>query len=374
MNAGKSIRILFDEQIFSNQKFGGISRYYSELVKSLAVTENVTAKILSPMCTNHYAKNLPQRLRVGIPFPSLAGSETFRWHFNRKFSDYYIRHFKPDVLHQTYYPIGNPRPHPGSQIVTTVHDMIHELFPENFRDAKQVTAQKLQAVKNADLVICVSENTQKDLIKITGIEVDKTTVIHHGVNHFGRTRLPAARPHQKPYLLYVGLRHSYKNFQRVLKGYAKSLDLVSAFDLVCFGGGPLTESEKKLISQLNIPDAKIVMTSGNDAVLCSLYQHAKAFLYPSVYEGFGLPPLEAMLQGCPVISSNVSSLPEVLGNAVEYFDPNDTDDLVDSVTRVVFNPRRANELTHAGLDHVQRFTWQRCAEQTLCAYRAIAKD
>ena len=365
------MRILFDEQIFSSQRFGGISRYYSELVKALGTKDDVSAKLVSPLCTNHYAKNISRSTRFGIPVPVMPGTETLLWHFNRQFSKRYIRHYNPDILHQTYYLNNNRRPCSGSRVVTTVHDMIHELFPAEFPDPERMVALKLQAVKNADLVICVSENTRKDLLRITGIEQAKTVVIHHGINHIESLPLPAPRPKGKPYLLYVGLRHIYKNFHRVLKAYARNPGLMSHYDLVCFGGGNLTEKEKNMISQLNIPLSNVILARGNDMVLGSFYQHAEAFLYPSLYEGFGLPPLEAMMQGCPVISSNVSCLPEVLGTAAEYFDPNDTDDLVKSIARVVNNQPRSDELKMSGLAHAQKFTWNECAEKTLKSYREI---
>ena len=371
MRTGNPMRILFDEQIFSSQKFGGISRYFTELVKAIGVKDDLTAKLLSPLCTNHYANNIPRSYRVGIPFPSIAGTEKALWHFNRKFSNAYIRLFSPDVLHQTYYPNRNPKFRSGLRIVTTIHDMIHELFPQDFPDAKITSELKLQAIESADLVICVSENTRKDLIDITGIEKARTAVIHHGVDHIDRKPLPAVLPQGRPYLLYVGLRDAYKNFKRVLKAYARNPELMSHSDLVCFGGGALSEHERELASRLNIPENKIVMTSGNDAVLCSLYQHADAFLYPSLYEGFGLPPLEAMLQSCPVISSNVSSLPEVLGNAAEYFDPNDSDDLSRAINRVVGSPARSDELKNSGLTQAQQFTWDACANRTMKSYKKL---
>ena len=104
------------------------------------------------------------------------------------------------------------------------------------------------------------------------------------------------------------------------------------FDLVCFGGGALSQAERTLINKLKIPESKIIMSGGDDSCLIGVYQRASAFLYPSLYEGFGIPPLEAMAQRCPVISSYTSSLPEVLENAAEYFDPRDTDDLSSAIS------------------------------------------
>jgi len=367
----KPIRILFDEQIFSIQRFGGISRYYTELVKGLQEMDGAIAKILSPLCTNHYAKTLPRSMRLGISAPVITGTENFVWYFNKLLSYTCTSKFKPNILHQTYYPNRNGPDRHGVRIVTTVHDMIHELFPEDFPESKEISKRKLRAINKADLVICVSENTRKDLIRTTGIKRSKTTVIHHGVDHILSQNLPAFTPRARPYLLYVGLRAAYKNFQRVLKAYASNSNLMSEFDLMCFGGGALTEYERGLMAQLNIPEGKVILTKGDDTVLSCLYKNAAAFLYPSLYEGFGIPPLEAMLHGCPVISSNISSMPEVLGHAVEYFDPISTADLVSAITRIVNDPKRSQELKHLGMTQAQKFTWSKCAEQTLLSYERL---
>jgi len=373
MVSGKSMRVLFDEQIFSNQRFGGISRYYSELVKAMEANQVVSAKLLSPLCTNHHAREVPKTCRVGIPFPEIKCVEKYVRYVNKKFAARFIDYFKPDILHQTYYPYRDTPRRSNLRIVTTVYDMIHELFPLDFEDSYQISRLKLRAVRRADLVICISENTRKDLIDLTGIDHDKTVVIHLGVDHMQNLPLETPANSSRPFLLYVGLRDTYKNFERVLKAYAKSPELKSHFDLVCFGGGALSQKEKNLITKLKIPDNKIIMTGGADSVLAGLYRRASAFLYPSLYEGFGIPPLEAMVHGCPVISSQSSSLPEVLGGAAEYFNPGDSDDLINAITRVVFNQERAEELTRLGSAHVQMYTWQRCADQTLLAYQGILK-
>jgi glycosyltransferase involved in cell wall biosynthesis len=364
------MRILFDEQIFSNQRVGGISRYYSELVKALNITGGATARILSPLCTNQYARDLPSSYRLGLPFPAIPGSEKFVWHVNRLFSSPGTKWFKPDIVHQTYFSRYKLR-RQGSRVVVTVHDMMHELHPENFPDSALVSSQKLHAVENADLVICVSENTRKDLLAITGIDRAKTAVVYHGIDHLRPS--PSKKPVAgiQPYLLYVGLRHTYKNFDGLIKAFGRCPEINQRFNLVCFGGGPLSPHESDLIAKLNIPRGKIILTQGNDAVLCALYRYAEAFVYPSVYEGFGFPPLEAMSQGCPVVSSNTSSLPEVLGDAAEYFDPHDVDDMAGAIQRVIGQPNRARELKDSGLRRAQKYTWAKCAQRTLQCYRDI---
>ncbi|MBT8060266.1 MAG: glycosyltransferase family 4 protein, partial [Gammaproteobacteria bacterium] len=197
-------------------------------------------------------------------------------------------------------------------------------------------------------------------------------VVHHGVDHLPATARPPERGSGRPYLLYVGQRDGYKNFGRLLRTWAGDSVLLGEFDLLCFGGGPWSTEERAEIGRLSLPDGRLIQAHGEDAVLVGLYQNAAAFVYPSMYEGFGIPPLEAMSQGCPVLSSNVSSMPEVLGDAAEYFPPEDRDALREALHRVLGDSERRSELQARGRERAARFTWRRCAEETLAAYRVLA--
>lgn len=365
------MRVLFDQQIFSDQHFGGISRYFTELFKELEKNENISANIISPLCTNHYARQISFPRRIGVPFPLVPRLRKPVKYFNQQFSRLFANYLKPDILHQTYYPRYTTNTNSGMKVVTTVYDMIHELFPRDFQEIDKTSECKTLAVRRADFVICISENTRRDLIRCTGIDKGKTAVVHLGVDHMHLEKQPCCLADSKPYLLYVGLRSAYKNFVGLLNIYAANPRLRNDFQIVCFGGGALTKTERNSLRKLDIPESNITQLAGDDRILSSLYQHATAFIYPSLYEGFGIPPLEAMMHHCPVVSSNAASLPEVLGSAAKFFDPADSDDFERAVMEVVYDSQRSEQLKALGFEQARKFTWEKCAERTAAIYSSL---
>lgn len=260
--------------------------------------------------------------------------------------------------------------------MVTVYDMIHELFKENFPPNDPTTNIKRIAVDRADHVICISQSTRRDLINLFGTPEEKVSCIHLGFEQFppnenAQTSNPAG---DRPYLLYVGGRYGYKNFARFLHGVAASGDLKRDFDVVTFGGGRFSAAQRALIKHLGFRDSQVRQVSGDDSLLGICYKQARAFVYPPLYEGFGLPPLEAMAHNCPVISSNTSSMPEVIGEAAEFFDPNDTEDMTRAIQSVVYSDERVNQLTALGRERLKKFSWRRCGEETLAVYENLLQQ
>jgi glycosyltransferase involved in cell wall biosynthesis len=178
----------------------------------------------------------------------------------------------------------------------------------------------------------------------------------------------------RPYLLYVGVRSGYKNFKLFLKGVSQSSKLLLEFDVISFGGGAFNTAELDYIKSLGFRHDQVGQLSGGDEVLNSLYKGAAAFVYPSLYEGFGLPLLEAMVCMCPIICSNSSSMPEVVGDAAEYFNPMITEDISVAIERVVFSESRSLELVEKGLGRVKKYSWKKCAQETLAVYKNLLGD
>jgi glycosyltransferase involved in cell wall biosynthesis len=169
----------------------------------------------------------------------------------------------------------------------------------------------------------------------------------------------------------VGGRAGYKNFEGLLKAYGARPDLQKNYDLIVFGGGTLTTQESELIKLLGIPVEKIRHVTGDDAVLGELYQHAAVFVYPSFYEGFGIPPLEAMSFDCPVVCSNASSIPEVVGDAAVMIDPASPDMIGWAIEAVLSDPVMRQSLIERGRERLKWFSWQACARQTVDVYRQV---
>ena len=172
-------------------------------------------------------------------------------------------------------------------------------------------------------------------------------------------------------MLFVGSRDTYKNFDGLLRAYARSPRLRREFALVAFGGGSFTTGERHLGTELGIPDAKLVQLEGDDQTLASLYRRARLCVYPSLYEGFGFIPLEAMTLGCPVVTSHRGSLKEVVADAAVIVDPDDPEAVAAGLEIAAFDEATRSRLKTAGVDRARLFTWQRCATETRAVYQRL---
>jgi glycosyltransferase involved in cell wall biosynthesis len=250
--------------------------------------------------------------------------------------------------------------------VTTIHDMIDKVLAPSPVKSRL----KLRSILQADHVICVSEYTRKTLLGLYDIAPDQVSVVHLGRPWI----IPDVYLENSvdwPYILFVGPRAGYKNFDRLLAAYAASDRLKRDFRLVCFGGGPLTATEKSGCTARGIAMGRVLQVAGDDAALHAAYRGAALFVYPSMYEGFGLPPLEAMTLGAPVVCSNATSIPEIVGDAGEYFDPADVESMTHAMEAVLYSSARRQELIRLGHERALGFGWDRCARETLNIYRAI---
>lgn len=366
------MKIVFDHQIFTYQSYGGISRYIVRLAQGL-ITLGEQVDVVAPIHRNRYLKDLPENVVQGLGlerFPPKTGRLAMV--INHCLSQLSLRFSSPDIVHETYYsPKVVSRATKGR--VVTVHDMIHEKCHGDFSSTDPTSQHKRLAVARADHVICISHSTKKDLCELFSFPEHKVSVVHHGFEKFvvkpGLVSGVVHRP--RPYLLYVGSRGGYKNFERMLKAVASKSELRNELDVVAFGGGAFNEAEKSLISKLGFDDKAVQQIGGDDELLGELYSKARAFVYPSVYEGFGLPPLEAMAHDCPLVTSNSSSMPEVVGQAGEYFDPLDVESQAEAICRVVFNEQRRSALIEAGRERLAMFSWERCAQETQAVYKYV---
>lgn len=379
------LRVVYDHQVFSWQKYGGISRYIYEVATHLAQSENIEVKILAITYVNEYLKSYKSKnktdLVVGFPIPYTHNRTKINKlveKFNHKLSEIWLKKYPHDILHTTYYSSENLVIDPPMKVVITVHDMIHEKFSQFFNSKKIFNIQedptalaKKEAVQQADRIICVSENTKKDLIEILNVEPSKISVVYHGysLNTYASDTVVPKIPH--PYILYVGERGTYKNFKSLLQAYASSSQLRNNFQLVCFGSRVFSSEEINNISELGLPEGKVIHVSGDDNFLASLYQNAALFVYPSLYEGFGMPLLEAMALKCPVACSNTSSIPEVVGAAAELFDPNEPDNIAEAMEKVLFSTETTEKLIQLGTERIKLFSWENCAEQTKQVYLSL---
>jgi glycosyltransferase involved in cell wall biosynthesis len=360
------MKIVFDAQIFKIQRYGGISRYICELALRAGRTPGVSARIIAPEHKNEYLRQLPFGSRVGWSaerwrsFGRLSGLAS---HLVMRGATHTIR---PDILHETYYTTSPWAAPSKTARILTIHDMIHERVAGPQESVDPTIRAKRLAAERADHIICVSEATRQDVISILGTAAEKLSVIHLAASLHPPKEITLDTA--EPYLLYVGYRRGYKNFMGFVSAVAAS-PILRGMQIVCFGGDPFTPAEFSEIESHGLRTDRVLWRHGGDDTLANLYAGALCFVYPSLLEGFGIPPLEAMLCECPVACSNTSCIPEVVRDAGAYFDPASLDSMRQTLECLVTSPTRRNELRARGRDLVRQYSWDRCTTETLAAYR-----
>lgn len=280
---------------------------------------------------------------------------------------------KPDVFFSPAHYAPRFCPCPS---VITIHDLSFYYFPQEFlqRDLHKLEHWTKYSIQNASSVIAVSENTKKDIVKFYQANEEKITVIYNGFNEKEKSRSYANFVRAKNideiskmnYFLYVGTIQPRKNIERLIEAYAEVEKEHNDIKLVIVGKkGWLYDDIFEKVIELNMQD-KIIFTGFLlDADLAILYQHATAFVLPSLYEGFGIPVLEAMSFGCPVICSETSSLPEVGGDACLYINPSDTMDISKKMQQILSDDKLRETLAAKGKLRTKIFSWEKCGRETL---------
>lgn len=364
------MRIAFDQQIFTWQEYGGISRYICSLATHLSEIPGVEAKIFAPLHVNAYLPSIKENLRTGLKVKKIPRTARIRINASRLLALPLIKTFFPDIVHETYYASPKYVPNCAFRVITAF-DMIHERFADILPHNDPTTNLKRIAFSRADHIICISESTRNDLLELFDVPAEKVSVTYLGFDELFPADESINKNKSMPYLLYVGQRLEYKNFIGLVKAFASSECLKSNFRILCFGGGAFTSTEKEMFNGFAVEECQIQHIGGDDHVLAACYRNAAVFVYPSLYEGFGIPPLEAMSVGCPVVCSNSSSIPEVVGNAGEYFDPICVDSIRTSIERVLQSSERQAELIALGYERCKLFSWKKCAAETLAIYKNL---
>ena len=298
---------------------------------------------------------------------------------------YELRRRPVDVLHvQFTAPPFCPAP-----VVTTIHDLAFEHLPETFtrRGKMQLRLTVRHTARRAAHILTVSEYSRQDISQTYRLPLDKITVTHNGCEgHFTPhpTPLQAAQETAsirqkfgitKDFLLAVGSLQPRKNLLRLMRAYANVRAQQPDFQLQLVLVGRqlwLYQEILRAIKQQNFAADVVVTDYVRDEDLPALYRSAVALVYPSLFEGFGLPPLEAMACGTPVITSNTSSLPEVVGQAAVLVDPYDEAALAQAIWQIARDASLRQRLQQTGIEQAKQFTWQAAAEKTLAVYRAVA--
>jgi Glycosyltransferase len=273
---------------------------------------------------------------------------------------------KYDIFHPTYYDPYFLKYLKTKPYVLTVYDMIHELFPDMF-EGDPTALQKKKVIECATKIIAISDNTKSDIIRFYDINPKKIEVIPLASSLQISTPDCSLNLPQK-YILFVGNRGVYKNFAFFINSISSLLYTEKDLYLVCAGGGAFSDAELCFLEDLKIKMKVLHRPIINDCTLSQLYRNAILFAFPSLYEGFGIPVLEAFSCGCPVAASNCSSLPEVGGEAVKYFDPKNSDSIQQVVEEIVHNDSLQDSLRLRGYERLKLFSWEKTALNTKKVY------
>lgn len=372
------IKILFDPQIFNEQKFGGISRVFTEMWTELSdingiqvdcplfYTDNIHFQE-SQLFSNSFQKKNKRLIKISKILRPYRPENLKKKNVSKTIELLKAQQF--DLLVPTYY---DPYfiPYLGNKpFVLTVHDMIHEMLPHFFENDHTTVPNKKLLIEKATKIIAISNSTKKDILTIyPQIDAAKIEVVPlaHSIKKATTTQpeLP------KKYILFIGHRWLYKNFPFFLKAIAPVLKANPDTHLLCAGGNSFTAEELQLIGELGVKQ-QVVQQNFRDDELAIYYKKALFFVFPSQYEGFGIPVLESMACGCPIILANHSSFPDVAGDAAVYFELDNAQDLTDKITLLIADPELRAKYSHDGLEQAKKFSWKKTAKEYLKIYRKV---
>ena len=359
------MELLLDNIIYSLQHGGGASVVWTEHINRLLKDNRFTTRFIEyeGATSNVFRKNLI------IPQDSLEIKSSSAFAIKR-YLDLKSRRVTPYIFHSSHYRIDNC---PFARNVTTVHDFVYERYIKGIRK-KIHSAQKWKSIRKADLVICISESTRKDLLYyLPDVAEKKLIVIHHGVDESYhpipskadyRLELPYA---SGEYALYIGNRTTgYKNFNLVV-------DVCSRIKmpLIMVGGELVSEEEKKYLSNRLGGEGFVHLRGVSNSDLNELYNRARVFLYPSLYEGFGIPVIESQRAGAPVICVHSSSIPEIVGNSDLCIKGDISVDVVIDRIKALENSSFRQAEIEKGLLNSQRFSWDITYKNTTDAYLSL---
>jgi glycosyltransferase involved in cell wall biosynthesis len=367
-------RVVVDGLIFSVLRHGGILRLFSEVLpRACEIEPELRVTFLATGNRGSLPSHPQIAIRRLLPVERILRPGRLWLPFVPRIRQWTqsvaLRKEPHGIWHSTYSTLL-----PGwrGPTVVTVYDLIGEHFKSllhgaALRATEQFNRSQRRAVRMADVVLCISETTRNDVVRTYGVRPEKTRVVPLACNDCFAPRQQPSAPH-RPFVLYVGSRYRYKNFQTLLQAFAgwgppRGVELVVV-------GRPWSLFERQRLTALGVKESVRLVGSCSDEELCRLYNAALAFVYPSLYEGFGIPLLEAMACGCPVVASNIPSTVEVAGDYPFYFRPESVEGLVQALEAAIA-VGRCPERVELGTRRAQDFTWERTAAMTLEVYRDL---
>lgn len=364
------MKIYFDYKIFYQQKYGGISNYFYNLANEF-LDLKINFEISSYFYRSQYLKKIPKANHRGIDISFIPGGFNPLFELtNRLLMKSKNININNTIIHETYY---SDRYLNKIKKIITVYDMINEIFPHNKRKSEIISRIKKKSIDRADQIICISESSKKDLIKYFDIDPSKITVTLLGSN-LQVNNVILSKKKLKNIILFVGSRRGYKNFSSLIEVFSKSKEIKKNFKIGIFGGEKFSDIDINLLKKHNCNRESIIIFDEKKFNLSYLYSNVAILAYPSAYEGFGLPIIEAMSCGCPVICSSGGSIPEVGGKGLEYFDSQNTDHFKKIIENILESEKTQQKLIDYGYQRAKLFSWKKCAEKTIDVYKKVLES
>jgi len=371
------MQVFIDYQVFQISRFGGVCRYFSELVNRYYNDPEIELQLgFSYTDAVYLHSDITKPLTYQYKLPKVLR----KWG-NRKIKQYKLKHNATrsrnyvqkgdfDIFHPSFYGDYFLKDIENKPYVLTIYDLIYEKLHEQYSGLNDGSIERKRTLaKNASAIIAISESTRRDILEIYGIPEEKVTTVYLGPSF---DAMPPIED-KSPYILYVGAREMYKNFTTTLIGIADVLKQKN-FKLICAGGTPFSSEELELIGKNGIASL-VEQKSVSDSELITLYQSATAFIYPSLYEGFGIPILEAFACGCPALLSNSSCFPEIAGNdAALYFDPRNSDEIQAVTQKIIEQEDVRKQLISEGYKRLKEYSWDRCVSETKSVYTKVIEN
>ncbi len=360
------MNILFDYQILMLQKFGGISRYYYELMNEMQKKEGSHVFLPVVASQNYYFRNVikpESKLHFRV--------DTIR---NKLKTLYCFGSKNIDIIHPTYYfpdylKLISEKKRKKTKVIITVYDLICELFYPDL-DMGGLEKRK-ETILNADGIIAISEHTKKDLLKVyPELNPEKIKVIYLATSMEKPEKDIDTSFLPKKYILFVGKRSLYKNGNTLLRAFSEISKKYSDVSLVMAGGSTFNEEELEIIKEGKFED-RVIQKNLSDDELYYAYRNAECFVFPSLYEGFGIPILEAFYCDCPVVLSNSSCFPEIAQDAAVYCDGENVDSMVEAIGELLSDDEKREEYRLKGRRRLAHFSWEKVANETLNFYKYI---
>lgn len=364
------MKVFIDHQKFTTQKYGGISRYFANIIEGIKQSDSITYQLGVLHAKNHYIKNEPLALKGALSDKILSRSEKADYLLNQYYCERLLGKSEFDVFHPTYYD-----PYFFKQLkkplVVTIHDLTYERLPEYFWAKDPLTYQKRLNIERADAIIAISNTTRNDLLHFFDVDPAKVSVIYHGIDIETPLQFAPIANLPERYVLFVGDRSGYKNFYLFMNAIKPLLLGDPGLQVILTGGGRIEIADEEFLKRLALTD-RVRHINATDEQLNSLYRNAQLFVYPSLYEGFGLPILEAYKAGCPILLSDTECFREVADDAAVFFKATDQDDLTSKLSSTLANTELRADLVKRGTKRLADFPLKKSIDATLDVYKSLA--